>query len=220
VNSGSLEEDLIEKYRGVTPEGLVENALRWVEFCERLGFENLVVSMKSSSAATNFLANRMLTEKIDHPLHIGVTEAGPVGLGSVRSAAGIGALLALGIGDTIRVSLTGDPVEEVRVAYEILRSLEIRSHGPLLISCPTCSRTRVDLSKVVERVERALEGVTKDIRVAVMGCEVNGPGEAREADVGVAAARDGGHIFRRGVVVRTVKESEIVRALIEEIEAL
>jgi (E)-4-hydroxy-3-methylbut-2-enyl-diphosphate synthase len=204
----------------VTPEGLVESAVRWARFSHDRGFHEIVVSVKSSSAAVTFLANRALSLRIDDPLHVGVTEAGPVRSGSVRSAAGIGALLALGIGDTLRVSLTGDPLEEIRVAYEILRSLEIRSVGPMLISCPTCSRTRVNLNSIVEKVEVALLSVDTPIRVAVMGCEVNGPGEAREADIGVAASPGGGHIFRKGVIVRKVREEEIVPALLEEISKL
>ncbi len=220
VNSGSLEIDLIDKHGGVTAEAMVESAIRWVKFFEDEDFEDIVISVKSASVPMTIKAYRMLASKTHYPLHVGVTEAGPAYTGIIKSAIGIGALLADGIGDTIRVSLTADPVEEVRAAWEILKALEIRSRGPMLISCPTCGRTRVNLLKIVGEVEEILKGVKLPIKVAVMGCEVNGPGEARDADVGVAAEPGRGVIFRKGKIIRKVKEEEIPQALLEEIEKL
>lgn len=220
VNAGSLETDLIDKYGGVFPEALVESAIRWVKFFEDEGFSDIVISVKSAYVPQMIKAYRLLSEKVDYPLHLGVTEAGPSPTGIIKSAIGIGTLLADGIGDTIRVSLTEDPVEEVKTAWEILQALELRSRGPMLISCPTCARVRVDLFSIVKDVQKALESETIPIKVAVMGCEVNGPGEAREADIGVAAAPGIGIIFRKGKVIRKVKEEEIVQALMEEIHKL
>jgi (E)-4-hydroxy-3-methylbut-2-enyl-diphosphate synthase len=220
VNSGSLEMDLIDKYGGVTSNALVESALRWIKFFEEENFQNLVISVKSASVSQTIESYRLLSSKTDYPLHIGVTEAGPPPLGSIKSSIGIGTLLAEGIGDTIRVSLTADPVEEVRVAWDILKSLELRSKGVMLISCPTCGRTRVDLFSIVRRVEEGVRNIKFPIKVAVMGCEVNGPGEAKEADVGVAASPGFGLIFRKGKVIRKVPEGEIVEALLEEIKLL
>ncbi len=220
VNSGSLEKDLIDKYGGVFPEALVESAVRWVQFFEDEDFTDIVISVKSASVPQMIRAYRLLSEQVDYPLHLGVTEAGPPPTGVIKSAIGIGALLADGIGDTIRVSLTADPVEEVKAAWEILQALELRSRGPMLISCPTCARVRVDLIKIVQEVQKALEKERLPIKIAVMGCEVNGPGEAREADLGVAAAPGMGLIFRKGRPIRKVKEEEIVEALIEEVRKL
>ncbi len=220
VNSGSLEADLIDKHGGVTPDALVESALRWQDFLQDIGFEDFVISIKASSVPFTIEANRKLSIKTDHPLHIGVTEAGPPPIGVVKSAVGIGTLLAEGIGDTIRVSLTADPVEEVRAAWDILRSLELRWKGPLLISCPTCSRTRIDLMSIVAEVAELLKNYDLPIKVAVMGCEVNGPGEAKDADLGVAAEPGRGVIFKKGRVVRRVKDTEILQALKEELDAL
>ncbi len=220
VNSGSLEIDLIDRHGGVKAEAMVESAIRWVKFFEDEGFEDIVISVKSASVPMTIKAYRMLASKTHYPLHVGVTEAGPAYTGIIKSAIGIGALLADGIGDTIRVSLTADPVEEVRAAWEILKALEIRSRGPMLISCPTCGRTRVNLLKIVGEVEEILKGVKLPIKVAVMGCEVNGPGEARDADVGVAAEPGRGVIFRKGKIIRKVKEEEIPQALLEEIKKL
>jgi len=220
VNSGSLEKDLIDKYGGVYPEALVESAVRWVRFFEDEGFTDLVISVKSASVPQMIRAYRLLSEQVDYPLHLGVTEAGPPPIGVIKSAIGIGTLLADGIGDTLRVSLTADPVEEVKAAWEILQALELRSRGPMLISCPTCARVRVDLIKIVQEVQKALEHERLPIKIAVMGCEVNGPGEAREADLGVAAAPGMGLIFRKGRPIRKVKEEEIVTVLIEEIRKI
>ncbi len=218
VNAGSLEMDLIDKYGGVTVEGIVESAVRWVRFFEDQGFEDVVVSAKSAYVPQMIEAYRRLSELIDYPLHLGVTEAGTPKTGIIKSAVGIGTLLAEGIGDTFRVSLTADPVEEVRVAWEILKSLQIRSRGIMLVACPTCGRTKIDLIGLAEKVEKALEGVKLPLKVAVMGCEVNGPGEAREADIGIAAGKGSGFIFVRGKPVRRVKEEELLDALLEEIE--
>ena len=221
VNSGSLELELVDKYGGVKPEALVESAVRWVRYFEKRGFEDIVVSVKSSSVPQTIRAYRLLARQVDYPLHLGLTEAGPPWPGSLKSAIAIGSLLADGIGDTIRVSLTGDPVEEVKVAWEILKALELRARGPLLISCPTCGRVRVDnFFEIVSEVQRALEGVKKPIKVAVMGCEVNGPGEAAEADVGVAFGRGFALIFKKGRPVRRVKPEEAVEALLEEVRCL
>lgn len=220
VNSGSLEVDLIDKYGGVVPEAMVESAIRWVRFFEEMNFYDIVVSVKSSSVPKTVESYRKLSKLTNHPLHLGVTEAGPAFPGSIKSAIGIGALLLDGIGDTIRVSLTEDPVEEVKVAWEILKALELRARGPMIISCPTCGRVRINLVKLVKKVQKALEGETFPIKVAVMGCEVNGPGEARDADVGVAAAPGFGLIFKKGKVVRKVPESNILDELMKEIEVL
>ncbi len=221
VNSGSLELDLIDKWGGVRPEALVESAVRWVRYFEERGFEDIVISVKSSSVPQTIKAYRLLAKEVDYPLHVGLTEAGPPWPGALKSAIAIGALLADGIGDTIRVSLTGDPVEEVKAAWEILKALELRARGPLIISCPTCGRTRVDnFPELVAQVQEALEGIEAPIKVAVMGCEVNGPGEAAEADVGVAFGRGFALIFKKGKPVRRVDASEAVQALLEEIRCL
>ncbi len=220
VNSGSLEVDLIDKYGGVKPEAMAESAIRWAHFFEQQGFDDIVISVKGSSVPATIKAYRIVAENLSYPLHLGVTEAGPAWTGTIKSAIGIGALLADGIGDTIRVSLTADPVEEVKVAWEILKALEIRARGPMLISCPTCSRTRVDLMKIVAQVEKRLEGFKVPIKVAVMGCEVNGPGEARDADIGIAAGPGFGLLFKKGKVIRKIPEDKIVEELIAEIEAM
>lgn len=217
VNSGSLEKELIEKYKGVFPEALVESALRWIDYFTKKGFYDIVVSVKSSSVLHTIKAYTLLTEKTDFPLHLGVTEAGPFLPGAVKSSIAMGYLLYNGIGDTIRVSLTDNPVREVEVAWEILKSLEIRYNGPMLISCPTCARTRVNLIKIVSEVEQMIKRHSIPIKVAVMGCEVNGPGEARDADIGVAAEPGYGVIFKKGKVVKKVKEEYIVSAIEEEI---
>ncbi len=218
VNSGSLELDLIDKHGGVTAEAMVESALKWVKYFEDQDFTDIVISVKSASVPMTIKAYRELSRKTHYPLHLGVTEAGPQYMGIIKSAIGIGTLLADGIGDTIRVSLTADPVEEVRAAWEILKALEIRARGPMLISCPTCGRTRVNLLKIVGEVEKLLQDVKLPIKVAVMGCEVNGPGEAKDADIGVAAEPGRGVIFRKGKIIRKVKEEEIPQALLEEIK--
>ncbi len=220
VNSGSLPLDLYEKYGGVTSKGLVEAALRWVALFEEWGFERIVISLKSSDLPLTIEANREISSILDYPLHLGITEAGPPRLGTIKSAIGIGTLLAEGIGDTLRVSLTSDPIEEVRVGRAILKSMDLLREGPVIISCPTCGRCEIDVVKIAEEVEKRLEGFKKPLKVAVMGCVVNGPGEAREADVGMAGGKGSGLIFRRGKPIRKVAESKIVEALIEEVRRL
>jgi (E)-4-hydroxy-3-methylbut-2-enyl-diphosphate synthase len=217
VNSGSLEKDLLKKYNGATPEGMVASALRHIELLRGLDFHNVKVSLKASDVRRTVAAYRGLSTLTDLPLHLGVTEAGTLFSGLVKSALGIGTLLAEGIGDTLRVSLTRDPVEEVRAGYEILAALDIRRRGPEIIACPTCGRTRIDLFGIVERVEKALATSAAPIKIAVMGCVVNGPGEAREADLGIAGGAGRGALFRKGKVIRTVREDRLVEALLEEV---
>ena len=220
VNSGSLEKDILAKYGGPTPEGLVESALRHVEILEHCGFYDTVISLKGSDVPLTIAAYEEMSRQVAYPLHVGVTEAGTVWAGTIKSAAGIGAILARGLGDTIRVSLTGDPVEEVRVGREILKAMGLRRFGPTLVSCPTCGRTQIDLIGIARQVEERCQSLDKDIKVAVMGCVVNGPGEAREADVGIAGGRGVGMVFRKGEVIRTVPEADLVDALFEEIERM
>ncbi len=221
VNSGSLEPKIKKKYQGhVTAEGLVKSALDNVKTLEKFGFEDIVVSIKATSVPMTIKAYQMIAKKIAYPLHVGITEAGIPKIGTVRSAAGIGAILSQGIGDTIRVSLTGDPLEEVRVAYEILKSLELTYHGITIISCPTCGRADIDVVKIAQEVEQRTSRIKQPLTVAIMGCEVNGPGEAADADVGMAGGRGVGLIFREGQVVRKVPEAEMVDALVDEIESM
>ncbi|WP_457639751.1 flavodoxin-dependent (E)-4-hydroxy-3-methylbut-2-enyl-diphosphate synthase [Persephonella sp.] len=220
VNSGSLEERLLEKYGYPTGEALAESALYWSEFFEKVGFTNFKVSIKGSDVLQNIEANRIFAEKTDIPLHIGITEAGPAGKGSVKSAVGLGILLYMGIGDTIRVSLTADPVEEVKVAYQILQSLGLRRRGIEIISCPTCGRIEVDLPEVVKQVEEKLEGETLPIKVAIMGCVVNAIGEAREADIGLACGNRSAILFKNGRPLKRVSEEEMVDELLKEIKKM
>ncbi len=220
VNAGSLEADLLTKYGSPTAAALVESAGRWVKIFEDWDFFNFKISLKSSDVITTIQSYRELSRRVDYPLHLGVTEAGGLIAGTVKSALGIGILLAEGIGDTIRVSLTRDPEEEVRVAYEILRALHLRERGVELISCPTCGRCEIDLFSLAEKAERRLRGLATPIKVAIMGCIVNGPGEAREADVGIAGGKKVGALFKRGELVRKVPEKELLTALLEEVAAL
>ncbi|MGD0008188.1 MAG: flavodoxin-dependent (E)-4-hydroxy-3-methylbut-2-enyl-diphosphate synthase [Terriglobia bacterium] len=218
VNAGSLERRLLEKYGYPTPEAMVESALYHIRILEDLGFTDTVVSLKASNVKLCVSAYRLLAKQVDYPFHLGITEAGTQFTGTVKSCVGMGMLLAEGIGDTIRVSLATDPVEEVRVAYEMLKALELRSRGPVVIACPTCGRLEVDLFKIAAEIEKATAHIKMPLSVAVMGCAVNGPGEAREADLGVAAGRGNGMIYREGKAIRRVSEAEIVPALLEEIE--
>ena len=219
VNSGSLEKDLLQKYGGVTAEGIVESALEKVRRIEELGYENLVISIKSSDVLMCIKAHELLADKTDYPLHIGITEAGTLLRGTVKSAVGLGIILYEGIGDTIRVSLTGDPLEEIKAAREILKSLGLRKGGVEVVSCPTCGRTEIDLIGLANQVEGLVERYSDlDVRVAVMGCVVNGPGEAREADFGVAGGKGAGVLIRKGEVIRTMPESELLPALEAELQ--
>ena len=220
VNSGSLEKRILEKYRGVTPEGMVESALVHAKILEDLGFEDIVFSLKASSVPMTIEAYRLMSNRTDYPLHIGVTEAGTLFAGTVKSAAGLGCLLAEGIGDTLRVSLTGDPVEEIKVGIELLKALGLREAGVELISCPTCGRCRIDLIKIANEVEQRLAGCGKQIRVAVMGCAVNGPGEAREADIGIAGGDGEALLFKKGEIVRKIPQNRIVEELLAAIDKL
>lgn len=218
VNAGSLERRLLEKYGYPTPEAMVESARYHIGILEDLGFTDTIVSLKASNLKLCVAAYRLLAKQVDYPLHVGITEAGSQFSGTVKSCAGIGMLLAEGIGDTIRVSLATNPVEEIRVAYELLKALELRSRGPVVIACPTCGRLEVDLFKIVEEIEKATAHITMPFSLCVMGCAVNGPGEARGVDLGVAAGRGNGMIYREGKAIRRVKEEEIVPALLEEID--
>lgn len=218
VNSGSLEEDILEKHGYPTSEALFESAMRHVEICEKVGFRDVIISVKSTDVRLMIEAYRLIAERTDYPLHLGVTEAGTPRVGTIKSAVGIGALLAEGIGDTIRVSLTDEPEKEVEVGKEILRSLGLASRGVEIIACPTCGRLEIDLFKVTRQLEDALKGYKKPVKIALLGCVVNGPGEASEADIGIAAGKGVGILYRKGEVVRRIKEEEIVQTIIEEVE--
>ena len=220
VNAGSLDRPALAKYGAATPLALVESALNYLEIMKEEGFEKVVVSLKASDVLTTIEAYRLIAPLIPYPLHLGVTEAGPVDTGTIKSCLGIGPLLVEGIGDTLRVSLTADPVEEVRVARHILQALKLREFGPELISCPTCGRCTIDLLPLVRQVAELLEGIHTPLTVAVMGCPVNGPGEAREADLGVTASKQYGYIFRKGKIVTKVHRDDIVKALQEELNQL
>lgn len=219
VNSGSLERELLDRYGAPVPEALVESALRHASLLEECGFEDIVISIKSSDVKLMIAAYRLLASRVDYPLHLGVTEAGTERMGIIKSAVGIGSLLCDGIGDTIRVSLTADPVQEVYAARDILRACGMGS-GVQIVSCPTCGRTKIDLISLAHRVEQALAGVDKPLKVAVMGCAVNGPGEAREADIGIAGGRGEALLFKKGQLLRKVPEDRIVEELLREIEAM
>src|ERR687891_566477 len=218
VNAGSLEKDLLEKDGGPTAKGMVESALRHIHILEECGYPEMKVSLKASDPLMMIEAYRMLAEQVDYPFHLGVTEAGTPGVGTIKSAVGLGALLSEGIGDTIRVSLSADPTEEVRVGIDILKSLGLRKGGLTFVSCPSCGRADVDLVKLAKEVEDEFRGLNEEIHIAVMGCEVNGPGEARAADIGVAGGRGIGLIFKGGEVIRKVPETEIVTAMREEVD--
>ena len=220
VNSGSLERDLVAKYGGVTAEGLVESALDKVGMVEDCGYDNIVISIKSSDVLMCIRAHEILAEKTLYPLHVGITEAGTLMSGNIKSAVGLGVILYEGIGDTIRVSLTGDPVEEIKSAKRILRTLGLRTGGIDVVSCPTCGRTKIDLIGLANEVETLVQGYPLNIKVAVMGCAVNGPGEAREADVGIAGGTGEGLLMRHGKIVRKVPEDELLAALRQELDSM
>ncbi len=218
VNSGSLEEDILEKHGYPTAEALYESAMKHVKICEKYGFEDIVISVKSTDVRLMIEAYRMVAERTDYPLHLGVTEAGTTRVGTIKSAVGIGTLLAEGIGDTIRVSLTDDPVKEVEVGKEILRSLGLATRNVEIIACPTCGRLEVDLFTITNKLEAAVKDIKKPVKVALLGCVVNGPGEASEADIGIAAGKGVAILYRKGEVVKRIKEEEIVDVLLEEIK--
>ncbi|KMT23074.1 flavodoxin-dependent (E)-4-hydroxy-3-methylbut-2-enyl-diphosphate synthase [Clostridium cylindrosporum] len=220
VNAGSLEKDILARDGRPTPEGLVESALRNVELLEDNGFYDTVISVKSSNVMDNIKSYELLAKKTDYPLHLGVTEAGTIFSGTIKSSVAIGHLLAMGIGDTIRVSLTDNPVEEIRAGIEILKALNLRKGGIEIISCPTCGRTQIDLINIAKKAELALSDIDKNIKVAIMGCAVNGPGEAREADIGIAGGIGEGLIFKKGEIVKKVPEDKLLDTLIEEIKLL
>lgn len=218
VNSGSLEKDILSKYGKPTPEALVESALRNVEILNQFDFDDIVISIKSSDVMTMVESYKLASIKTKYPLHLGVTESGTVWRGTIKSSVGIGTLLCQGIGDTIRISLTGDPLEEIKVGKEILKSCGYLKGGIDFVSCPTCGRTEIDLIGIATEVEKKLASCNKNIKVAVMGCVVNGPGEAKEADIGIAGGKGEGLIFKKGVIIKKVKEDKLVEELMKEIE--
>ena len=220
VNGGSLEKPILAKYGGVTPQAMVDSAFGHIALLNRYDFDDICVSLKSSSVPITMGAYELMHQQADYPLHLGVTEAGTTRMGTLKSAAGIGGLLALGIGDTFRVTLTADPVEEVYAARDILKAIGLRREGPDLIACPTCGRTKIDLIPLAQAVEERLKTVTKPITVAVMGCAVNGPGEAREADLGIAGGEGEGLLFQKGKILRKVPEDQLLAALLEEVDKL
>lgn len=220
VNSGSLEKEILAKYGSPTPEALCESALYHTSLLEKFDFDNIVISLKSSDVKKAYDAYSLISQKCDYPLHIGITEAGTQRMGIIKSSAGLGALLLNGIGDTMRVSLTADPVNEVYAGYDILKALGIRKHGVNIVSCPTCGRTKIDLIPLASKVEDALKDCDKQITVAVMGCIVNGPGEAREADIGIAGGDGCGLIFKKGEILKKLPEADLLPALLEEIEKM
>ena len=217
VNAGSIEKEIIEKYRHVTAEALVESALKHIEILEELNFQDIIISLKASDIKLSFDAYKLISEKVDYPLHIGITEAGTIKSGTIKSSIGVGALLLEGIGDTVRISLTGDPVEEIFVAKEILQALDIRNFGIKFVSCPTCGRCQIDLIRAANQVEEKLKNVKKPITVAIMGCAVNGPGEAKEADIGIAGGKSSALLFKKGQIIKKIREDQIEDVLIEEI---
>ena len=220
VNAGSLDQKILLKYGGITAEGMVESALEHIRILEENNFDNIKISLKAHYVPLTIAAYKLMADTVHYPLHLGITEAGTIKSGIIKSAVGIGALLAQGIGDTFRISLTGDPVEEVKVANEILKALNLREYGPVMISCPTCGRCNIDLAKIANEVETLLANIKKPIKVAVMGCVVNGPGEAKSADVGIAGGKGQGLVFRHGEIVRTVSEEQLVAELFKEINKI
>lgn len=220
VNAGSIKQEFLAKYNGVNEDSMVYSALEQIRLLEDMNFYDIKVSLKASNVGLTVRAYEKMSSMVDYPLHLGITEAGPVWRGTIKSAVGMGIILGSGIGDTIRISLTGDPLEEVKVGREILKSLGMLQEGMEIISCPTCGRTNIDLINIVEEAEKRLEGINKHIKVAIMGCAVNGPGEAREADIGIAGGNGEGLIFRKGEIIKKVKEEDLLDELLKEIEKL
>ena len=218
INSGSLEKNILKKYKKATPRALVESAENAIKILDKLEYHNIIFSIKSTNIINTIEANNIFSSKYDYPLHLGITEAGPPFQGIIKSSVGIGSLLFKGIGDTIRVSLTEDPVEEIRVGYEILKALHLRQRNPDLISCPTCGRCKVDLNKIVKKVEKQIRNINKPLTIAVMGCMVNGPGEAKEADMGVAFDKEQGVLFKKGKIIAKSSDKIIIKRLLEEIK--
>lgn len=219
VNAGSMEKDLVAKYGRHSPLGLVESALRHISILEDQGFEDIVISLKTSHVPLTIEAYRLMASQTPYPLHVGITEAGTRWAGTIRSAVGIGTILAMGIGDTVRVSLTANPVDEVRVGYEILKALGLRDYGPTIISCPTCGRCEINLLKLAEEVEGKIKGIKAPLRIAVMGCAVNGPGEAADADFGIAGGRGTGLLFQKGKIIKKLPQEQLVPALLEQVNS-
>ncbi len=217
VNSGSIKKEILEKYGGVNARAMVASALEYINFFEEQGFEDIIISMKASSVPLTIESFRLICEKVDYPMHIGITEAGTFFRGSIRSAVGIGSLLSMGIGDTLRVSLTDDPLNEIKVAKEILKSLELRDEGVTIVSCPTCGRCRVNLIEIANRVEEKVKDIKAPLKIAIMGCSVNGPGEAKEADIGIASGNKTGVLFKKGTIIKRVPEDIIIDELVKEI---
>lgn len=220
VNAGSLEKNILNKYGKPTPEALVESAMQHVKILEDLNFYDIVISLKASDVLFNLKAYKLMSERVNYPLHLGITEAGPSLIGTIKSSVGIGILLYEGIGDTIRVSLTGDPIDEVKVGFEILKSLNLRKKGINIISCPTCARCQIDLIKMAKKVESSFKDIKKPLNIAVMGCAVNGPGEAREADIGLAGGNGKVAIFRKGKILKTVPEKEAIMELTKQVRKM
>ncbi|NLY84744.1 MAG: flavodoxin-dependent (E)-4-hydroxy-3-methylbut-2-enyl-diphosphate synthase [Tissierellia bacterium] len=220
VNAGSIKKEYLEKYKGVNEYSMVYSALEQIRILEDMDFQDIKISLKASNVPLTVKAYEKMSNLVDYPLHLGITEAGPIWKGSIKSSVGIGILLSKGIGDTIRISLTGNPVEEVKVGRQILKSLNLLNEGIELISCPTCGRTNIDLIKIVEEAEKRTAGINKHIKVAIMGCPVNGPGEAREADIGIAGGKGEGLLFKKGKIIKKVKEEDLLDELLKEIEKL
>ena len=220
INSGSLDKNILKKHKKVTPQALIESAVNVIKILDELNYHNVIFSIKSTDIINTIEANNIFSSKYDYPLHLGITEAGPPFQGIIKSSVGIGVLLFQGIGDTIRVSLTGDPVEEIKVGYEILKALHLRQRGINLISCPTCGRCKVNLISIVKKIEKQISTVNKPLTIAVMGCMVNGPGEAKEADIGVAFDKDKGVLFKKGKIIAKSSDKIIIRRLLEEIKSV
>ncbi|OGD14197.1 4-hydroxy-3-methylbut-2-en-1-yl diphosphate synthase [Candidatus Atribacteria bacterium RBG_19FT_COMBO_35_14] len=218
INSGSLDKNILKKHKKVTPQALIESAVNVIKILDELNYHNVIFSIKSTDIINTIEANNIFSSKYDYPLHLGITEAGPPFQGIIKSSVGIGALLFQGIGDTIRVSLTGDPVEEIKVGYEILKALHLRQRGINLISCPTCGRCKVNLISIVKKIEKQISTVNKPLTIAVMGCMVNGPGEAKEADIGVAFDKDKGVLFKKGKIIAKSSDKIIIKRLLEEVK--